>query len=233
MYRPMVLMYHLVDDLTDPKISVSADQLRAHLVYLRDSGYRSLSIDAYIRAISGAEELSHKAVLITFDDGYSDVIERAVPLLQIVNFTATVFLITGYMGNMNWWNRKACYLKRHMTWEQARELVTAGWDLGAHTMEHHCLVKLDAEQIEDELVSSKEAIEQHCGVAVRTLSYPYGDFNGTVEDLASRHFDIAFSVNQGSFDSAARPYGINRLEVSRRWTVDVLDKALHGGQTTT
>jgi peptidoglycan/xylan/chitin deacetylase (PgdA/CDA1 family) len=213
-------MYHIVDDDNTAVISVSRRTFKEHMQYLKAEGYSALTIAEYVAAIRAEVDNDfERKILITFDDGYIDVLSQACPILAQVGYTACVFLVSNYAGRLNWWNRKACYLKAHLSWQEVRELVSAGFDLGAHTKEHHCLLKLDVDTIEDELRQSRLCIEQETGHSVLALSYPYGDVNETIAGIASKYFDVAFSVNQGRGDARISPYMINRISVDREWSV--------------
>ena len=214
-----VLMYHIVDDENDAAISIPVKLFQDHVAFLKENGYHTLSVDDYIDAVKHRTPVSKKAVLITFDDAYVDVIDQAAPVLLNVAFTATIFVVGNYTGKLNWWNRKACYLKPHMTWEQVHDLARLGFDLGAHTLEHHCLVKLSRDTIHEEMFESKRLIEENTGAKVKSFSYPYGDFNSAAEEIARELFEVAFSVRQGSDDCWQFPYRINRWGVDRNWTV--------------
>jgi peptidoglycan/xylan/chitin deacetylase (PgdA/CDA1 family) len=129
------------------------------------------------------------------------------------------------MGKKNLWNRGARYLKAHLTWQEAREVFASGWGIGSHTVEHQCLLKLNPEQIEHELFLSKTSIQEEIGCEVNSLAYPYGDFNSIVKEIAQKHFELAFSVGQGSM-GGIDPYQINRFPLSRKWTTGMLQRVL-------
>jgi peptidoglycan/xylan/chitin deacetylase (PgdA/CDA1 family) len=212
-----VLLYHIVDDVDSSSIAITIHQFREHLAIINDLGYRTLTLDQFITSLSKERGPGKGEVLLTFDDGYADVLTKAAPEVARYGFHATVFLVTGYMGALNWWNRKATYLKPHLTWQQARELLRMGWDLGAHTTEHHSLVKLTAEMAEEEMVASKGVIESETGTVVRGVAYPYGDANAMVEEIAARHFEVAFATGAGD-EQGLRPHRIRRVEPSRYWS---------------
>lgn len=217
-----VLMYHIIDDANSSAISVSEQLFADHIRFLQAEGYRTLSLQEYVGLLTADAPPPERSVFLTFDDGYVDVIERAAPVLREAGFNATVFVLTHYCGELNWWNRKACYLKRHMSWAQVRQWVDWGFDVGAHTCEHQCLTKLDRDSVRREMAESQSQIEECIRRPVRSFSYPYGNVNALCEDIARELFDVAFSVNQGFWDGRANAYRINRLGVDPQWTVERL-----------
>ena len=106
---PAILMYHRIatPDVDPWGLSVSPDRFAAHVQALR-ARRTILSMDAFVaRLIS--RDLPHDAVALTFDDGYSDNLCQAKPILEAAGVPATVFLTTGRIGTGNefWWDELA------------------------------------------------------------------------------------------------------------------------------
>lgn len=97
MQRPIpVLMYHHVS----PKpglVTVSPENFRAHMAWLAEHGWRSLTAAEFAACLAGAP-VPKRAVLITFDDGYLDNWVYAHPVLAEFGLHAVLFLITGWIG---------------------------------------------------------------------------------------------------------------------------------------
>ena len=97
MRRPIpVLMYHHVS----PKpglVTVSPENFRAHMAWLADQGWRTLTTTEFAACLAGAP-VPKRAVLVTFDDGYLDNWVYAHPVLAEFGLNAVLFLITGWIG---------------------------------------------------------------------------------------------------------------------------------------
>lgn len=91
-----VMMYHHISPVVGTA-TTTPKNFESHLAWLRRRGYRALSADAFAAHLKGAHT-PRKSVLITFDDGYLDNWVYAYPLLKKYGFTASMFLITGWMG---------------------------------------------------------------------------------------------------------------------------------------
>ena len=120
-------------------------------------------------------------VAITFDDGYDDNHEFALPLLQRSGLPATFFVTPGFIARdqeVIQRFRKALRSRDDdfgpMSWSQVRELRDAGMEIGAHTQTHPNLSLLPAERAAWELGHSKEVLEQELGEEVGSLAYPFG-----------------------------------------------------------
>src|SRR5690554_1421033 len=82
--KVLVLAYHDIED-SDPDqtfVSVRTDHLVDQLAWLRENNYQPVSIDQILDASQGKTTLPDKAVLLTFDDGYSSFYTRVFPMLK-------------------------------------------------------------------------------------------------------------------------------------------------------
>jgi len=116
---------------------------------------------------------------ITFDDGFEDAIENAVPELVKRNVPAVFFVTTGVLGEpAAWWPETAPERHRPIaTAEQLQQLPGEWIGLGAHTVNHPRLSELDEAQAKREILESREKLESLWGGKIETFSFPYGDFN--------------------------------------------------------
>lgn len=178
-----VLMYHHVGPTPAPgyeKYSVTPELFGKQLAWLRHFGYRAVTLDQLIgRWTQGAG--TARNVAITFDDGYRDCLDHAVPVLVRHGFTATFYLVSGEMGRVaGWLVRERGIALRIMDWAGARQLAGAGLAIGAHTVTHPRLALSDRQTVRRELRDSKVRIEQELGCPVTHVSYPNGSYTDAV-----------------------------------------------------
>lgn len=122
-------------------------------------------------------------VAITFDDGYDDIVENALPELHKRNMPSTVFIITELLGcKRNWEHRGGEDTSdvRLMSVEQLRELPSDLVRIGSHTMNHAFLPKLELGKLQQELAGSRAKLESLLNREVKTFALPYGAYNETV-----------------------------------------------------
>ncbi len=75
--------------------------------------------------------------MITFDDGYQDCQDYAIPILRKHGFTATFYLVAGLVGERSvWTERTDGYSRPLLGWAAARELIRQGFHCGAHSLSH-------------------------------------------------------------------------------------------------
>lgn len=141
-----VLCYHDVQDdmrkATPGVLTISTGELINQFAWLREHGYTVISLDDLLAARAGQRPLPDKAVLLSFDDGYTSVHERVLPLLRIFNYPAVVALVGSWMdappGSMVDYGDQAVPRERFMSWEQVRALRDSGLvDLASHSYDLH------------------------------------------------------------------------------------------------
>jgi peptidoglycan/xylan/chitin deacetylase (PgdA/CDA1 family)/SAM-dependent methyltransferase len=181
-----ILMYHSVSangpsDLARYRVSPAAfeEQLR----YLRDSGFRSVTLEQWRLAMEAKRPLPGRAVLITFDDGYRDFLTEAWPLLAQYGFSATVFLVAGKIGGTNEWDKQYGQELPLLGWEEIRALQKQGIEFGAHSMSHRPLMELSIEEVVREAVRSRTTLERSLDTHIRAFAYPYGASDGAIHHL--------------------------------------------------
>lgn len=150
-----ILTYHSIGG--EPSVvATPADLFARQMEWLAGSGM----------LVVGLEEALEKpgTVALTFDDGYRDFLTAALPVLQRFGFPATLFAVTGYCQAGGGW----------MNWQELREVAGAGVSIGAHSVDHADLSRVNPEEAKRQLGDSRRMLEDRLGVAVRTCSYPFG-----------------------------------------------------------
>jgi peptidoglycan/xylan/chitin deacetylase (PgdA/CDA1 family) len=212
-----ILFYHRVADEPDP-LAISPARFRAQMDVLGELGYRVVDV------VSGAGMLVRgdgldRVVALSFDDGYRDVAENALPVLERHGFSATVFVATGVIdgtATYSWYARQPPLLG----WEDLVALDGASpLSFEAHTVTHPNLVALDAGAAEREIAGSKTALEDRLGRAVSGFCYPAGLFGARERELVARAgFAVATTCEPGANTPAS-----DRLTL-RRTAIDGSDR---------
>ncbi|PZE20488.1 polysaccharide deacetylase family protein [Paenibacillus xerothermodurans] len=178
--------------------------------YLSDNGYTTLTLKQFTDIMEKKAAAPDKPVLLTFDDGYADNYEIAMPVLKKFNFKATVFMSPGMVDDGHYIN-----------WDQAKEMHAAGWDIQPHGMSHPHLPKLTAKQQAHEISEAKTQIEQMLGTSADVFCYPYGERNQTTIRLLNElKFRYAFTIEQGVTTAEQKPLLLRRIFVNGKDTVE-------------
>ena len=175
--------------------------------YLREQGFTTLSLDRYVDFIDGGPKPQQRYIAITFDDGFMDNYTEAFPILDKCGFTATIFLVSDYMGRIkDWGDQKGINL---MTWEQAREMSHHGIVFQSHTRTHPDLAQLTDAEAVTEFRDSKMRIEDEIGLPVNHFAYPYGRWNPRlIELLKNVGYRSAYASGMAEFNT----FSIERFE---------------------
>ena len=192
-----ILLYHQVE-LTTPeedylRLAVPPKIFEAQMAYLYKHQFTTCTLDEYINT---AEEESpdDRKIVITFDDGYLDTYTNAFPILQKYGLSVTIFVTTDFLGTMHAW--ESCKPVPYMSWSHARDMLNHGISFGSHTSTHPDLTTLTDREVLQELICSRQKIEDSLGIPIQHLSYPYGLYNKKIMDLARETgYQSAYSVD--------------------------------------
>lgn len=146
-----------------------------------------------------------KYVAITFDDAFDSLFDNALPILAARNFHATIFVPVGWIGRCPSWASDEDGLdpdETVMTIEQLTNLDSSLVSLGAHTINHPLLSKLENKQVREEIAGSRDRLAEICGQDIRSFSFPYGDHDARcVEECKAAGYDVAFSISPENVDT--------------------------------
>jgi peptidoglycan/xylan/chitin deacetylase (PgdA/CDA1 family) len=204
-----ILVYHSVS--TCSRYSVSPAEFRRQMDYLVKN-YHVVSLSEILDFLEGKRRLPRKSVAITFDDGYFDNYVVAYPYLKKYHLPATIFIATAYvqkkmhLGNL---------LLPMLSWNQIVEMINNNIDIGAHTVSHLDLSRIDIQSAKKEILESKIEIEKETGKKVDYLAYPYGRYKNDIINLVRRlGFRCAFG-GEGVIKKNPDMFVLPRIEVKR------------------
>lgn len=220
-----VLMYHRVNPYpfeclgpVSRAISIRPETFERQLRYLAENGYRTSSLDEFSRMMRGERPLDRKAILITFDDGYEDNLRWAAPLLRRYGFTATVFVVSDFLGRSTgavWPHGDPEPYGGFLSPDQLRELAAGGLEVGSHTSSHPLLTGLAPDALEAELGLSRARLEALLAERVVAIAYPGGDFDAATQSAASRGgYVLGFTTIPGINRPGGALTALARTEVS-------------------
>jgi len=235
--RPRVLCYHAIADLAgDPVLeqySVPPAVFREQLDSLRRAGYRYICADELLAYLDGRGRLPRRALLLTFDDCYLDLLEDALPELLRRGIPAVAFAISGQLGGGNPWDQRlGGTALRLLDGDGLAALARAGVEIGAHSRNHHRLTEVGGADLPGETAGAAEDLRRAGLPAPRLFAYPFGDHSTPVRAaVAGAGYHAAFTVTPGRVHPGGDPFAIPRVDIRRHhrgWRLR-LRVALAGG----
>jgi peptidoglycan/xylan/chitin deacetylase (PgdA/CDA1 family) len=221
-------MYHSVSEIserngkirsTNPAYSLTVNHFREQMKCLYNGGYKTINLNQLLDINALVPE---KSLVITFDDGWADNYRNVLPTLKEYDLTATIFVITGSVGQSN-----------YMGWTQLREMSKAGFSIQSHTVSHKPLAGLNDDQLIHELTSSKKTIEDHIGTPVNFLSLPHGVFDRQVLATAQKVGYQAVCISEPGFaHEYSSPAVFRRINVSDYYTLGTFEKIIEKNRMT-
>jgi biofilm PGA synthesis lipoprotein PgaB len=215
-----ILSYHEVadpKDALDKDYAVSPTMFVRQMDWLRNNGYRFVTVDDLLADEAGNRPLPDNAVLITFDDGYKSMYEHAWPILKAWKIPAVVAVVGSWEDDRAQvdFDGKIIPRAKLMSWQELRELSDSGLvEIGSHSFDLHRGIPGNPEgnaqpagitrrwlgaaqgyetedvyrkRIETDLARSSSVIKAHIGRAPRIIAWPYGRYNRELHEAAARN----------------------------------------------
>lgn len=172
-----ILMYHRVAPEGKPagrRWRVHPEDFEAQLRWLRENDYVSLTFEQWRVISDRRSRLPARSVMLTFDDGFADFPQYALPLLDRYGFQGTMFVVTDHVGASNVWDEQLGERIPLMSWTAIADIRARGIQVGSHSSRHDPLVSLSASALGEDLCRSRLALYQRLGDGTSAICYPYG-----------------------------------------------------------
>lgn len=196
---------------------VEKEKFEQQMRYLRDHGYQSILFE------NMDKPLPDKAVLITFDDGFTTVYENAAPTMKKYGMKGNVYLPTKYVEENE---------DHFMTWEMLKELCDSEqFSVAAHTHTHVDIRTLDVKSMKAELETSNRLLQERLGIETKSFCMPYGKYDKSsialLKDIGGYNYIFASFYGHGKEKSLSTAL-IPRIGISNDDSIEVFQKKLEG-----
>ncbi len=191
----VILLYHHVAEDTPASTSVTPETFKKHMAFLNEN-YNVLSLKEVMPSLKAGEALPNKTVVITFDDGFADILENAHPVLREYGFPYTIFINPGEIGSNN----------SQLTWDQVQQMQKEGVSFANHTLNHMHMLEKSVEErddawlvrIWDNVAQAEAKLKEKTGESLKYLAYPFGEFNQALADKVKQEGYIGFAQHSGA-----------------------------------
>jgi peptidoglycan/xylan/chitin deacetylase (PgdA/CDA1 family) len=210
-----VLVYHSIDE-SGSYMSTSAAMFRVQMEWLRDHGFRAISMrQLFERGM--AQFPPERNVVLTFDDGLANFALTAWPVLREMSFSATAYVPTDFIGlEAAWYASYGLPSLPCMAWDALRAMQREGADIQSHAGSHRDLTRLPPDELREELRRSKTVLEDGLGDCVEHLAYPFGAVAPSVQEAAREAgYRSAVVLGEGRWQANTDPHKIPRDGLDR------------------
>lgn len=218
--EPAVLMYHRVcrdGEWRPSEFAVRESVFRAQVSGLARAGFYTPRLSSVLAAGGLAPCEPGRPVILTFDDGFADTLEVALPVLRDHGFTAAVFPVLDPGARVARWSADPVLRAPLLGPRGLRALEAAGVELGSHTLTHPRLPALGDRELAHELERSREVLLSIADRPLSVLAYPYGAVSPRVKRAAREAgYVAALAVHTGPLRLGADPFEIRRVAVGNR-----------------
>ena len=203
-----VIVYHIVrpsyhnDSRAVRTLALTPETFDAEMDYLGTAGYHVVRFNDLEDYFEKGVPLPANAVILSFDDGWSDQFTYAFPILEKHHYTATFFVFTNAIGRPGF-----------LSWDNLKALVATGMTIGSHSESHPYLTHItDPTKLWDEIDGSKQILQDRLGTTVNEFAYPFGMYNSSIIALVQK---AGYKSARGDFfsgeQSADRLYTLSAM----------------------
>ncbi len=207
---PIIMYHHISRDTSSVgDYVITPAMLEQDLKYLKEHGYKSITVRELYSIDKGESTLKPKSIIITFDDGQESFYKYAFPLLKKYGFTA-VFSIIGRYTDQFSDNENHNINYSHVTWEQMRDMANSSIiEFGNHSYNMHFnnaagrvgVTQMKGESDEnyekalrEDILEFNKSFERNMNFSSLIYTYPYGRFSSKTVDIVKQNgFRAAFT----------------------------------------
>ncbi|MCL1944704.1 MAG: polysaccharide deacetylase family protein [Firmicutes bacterium] len=202
-----IIMYHNISNHNPSKFVVTPKQLEQDLSYIKDMGFNPIFASDIVNYVQNSVPLPPKPIVLTFDDGYRNLYQFVMPLIQQYQFKIVVNII-GKQTEQHLDDRFGKPANAHLDYIQLREMVDSELvEIGCHTYDMHKwgtrrgIAMKRGESIDDYKKALKQdndkyiqAVNDKLDIVSTTFAFPFGRYSNTAkQELASMGYNVAFT----------------------------------------
>lgn len=221
-----IVAYHRVSTDRD-ELAVTPTAFRAQMEALLLAGGQPVPLHEALDLLE--EQPAGRYVCVTFDDGYHDNLDHAIPVLRDLRIPATFFIPTGIIDGAArpyWYERPPPML----TWSELRKIAQDDlFAIGAHTLTHPALPRLSDDAAWNEIAGSKREVEEHTGQCAWAFAYPAGVYGEReVQMVREAGYRVGVTTVPGLVGPGHRPQTLPRSFIDRGDNRHMFDAKLTG-----
>src|SRR3990167_2947831 len=226
--RKVILLYHSVGNTP---WGMPEKQFQNQIDWIADH-CRVLSLPELVKTKS-SQELQ---VALTFDDGYKTLYDIFAPIFARKKMNGMVYLNTGWIKegekDRNYSDASLGHYPGEMflTWQEVKLLREKGsWDIGSHGVNHFNLRRIPLDLVKNELLQSKQDVEEKLNITCSHFSYPFGQYSKNVREVVKEvGYQYAAAVHHGGFNLESDYLAMPRINISREYSLKDFGNIIRG-----
>jgi peptidoglycan/xylan/chitin deacetylase (PgdA/CDA1 family) len=201
-----ILMYHVLADppagTPFPELFVKPSDFESEMRWLAGHGYRAVTLHTVWNAWHGRGALPRRPIVVSFDDGYRSDVGEALPVLKQHGWPGDLNL---KVGNLEPGDLRP---------RGVRRLISAGWEIDAHSITHPDLTTVGDAQLKHEVAGSRAAIRLLFHVPVDFFCYPAGRYDARVIAAVRRAGFLGATTTNYGLAKPGDPYTLGRVRIN-------------------
>lgn len=193
----VVLQYHHVSTEMPASTSVSPETFAKHMAFIAEN-YIVVDLAEALTKLKNNESLADKSVAISFDDGYSNILENAHPILSKYKFPYTVFINPAIIGDYS----------SQLSWSEIEEMQPLA-TFANHTLDHAHLLTINGDETQNKWLKrvmndvnqAEDILKENLGYSKKWLAYPFGEFNEALKNELLSQGYIGFGQQSGGISA--------------------------------
>ncbi len=204
-----ILVYHHVYPNGHPELSnvgtnnatgvIQLSEFRRHIAYIVAEGWEVISTSNLVDWLHESAVLPNRSIVLHFDNGWLDTYQIVMPVLREFGINATCYIISdptsaaseGRPASIRT-STEGVVHKPFLTWDNAKEMLDLGWEIGAHTATHPKLGEIHSTEgvkgVVSEIETSNYAYERGLGFKPKHFAYPSGSRNEITDSILAQYY---------------------------------------------
>ena len=246
-----ILCYHSVSDVIEnslyPKSNITMKQFNDQMNILKINQFKCLDFEKLESFLKGKCDIPIKSFIITFDDGFKNTLNNALPILEKYDYSCIIFITTDYIGERKKFNfidwepykareggKKIDRLDNNFMPLSIKDIeILANKEnviIGSHGCSHENLTKIDEHKIRHELVDSKMILRDIVKKPVNHFAMPFGEFTKKTFKTILKEYSFIYGTRKGFVEkgmSSKRP--LYRHSIHSNNNVTEFETQIFGG----
>src|SRR6266568_7925719 len=205
-----IISYHSVANDTW-RFSISEEEIKKQVIYLQNN-FAIITLKSLVSYLQGEKEITKPSVIITFDDGYKDIL-KLKPFFAEQKITPTLFVLSDTKHpNISEMKTKRPFL----TIKEIQTLKNNGWEIGCHSATHANLSTLSLQKLGKEVSGAKKELEKNLGFSIPYFAYPRGQYNQAVlKEVKKAQYQLGLTMDDGLIKRNTDPLTLPRIGIDR------------------